>query len=46
MIRDVGRWMGENQEKVRKFSDVVAISTLAIGIGTVLLMRRARGFVR
>lgn len=34
VIRDVGRWMSENQEKVKTFAAVVASATLAIGIAT------------
>lgn len=34
VLRDVGRWMGENQALVKAFSDTVAASTIAIGIAT------------
>jgi hypothetical protein len=33
-IRDIGRWMGENQAKVKAFSDAVAAGAIAIGIAT------------
>jgi hypothetical protein len=34
VIRDVGKWMGENQALVKAFSDTVATATIAIGIAT------------
>ena len=33
-VRDIGRWMGENQGKVKAFSDAVAGGAIAIGIAT------------
>lgn len=34
VVRDVGKWMGENQSTVKAFSDVVAAATITIGIAT------------
>lgn len=34
VIRDVGRWMGENVGKVKAFSDAVAVGAITIGIAT------------
>lgn len=31
VMRDVGRWMGENTDKVKKFSDAVAAAGLVVG---------------
>lgn len=33
-VRDIGRWMGENEGKVKAFSDAVAAGAIAIGIAT------------
>jgi hypothetical protein len=34
VVRDIGRWMAENQGKVKAFSDAVAVGAIAIGIAT------------
>lgn len=34
VIRDVGRWLAENEGKVKHFSDVVAGAAIALGIAT------------
>lgn len=34
MLRDVGRWMSDNEDKVRKFSDVVAGMAIVLGAAT------------
>lgn len=33
-VRDIGRWMGENEGKVKAFSDAVAAGAIAIGLAT------------
>lgn len=33
-LRDVGRWMADNEEKVKHFSDVVAGTAIVLGIAT------------
>lgn len=33
-VRDVGRWMGENQGKVKAFSDAVAAGAIVVGVAT------------
>lgn len=34
VVRDIGRWMAENQGKVKAFSDAVAAGAIAIGLAT------------
>lgn len=34
VLRDVGRWMAENKDKVKAFSDVVAAAAITLGVAT------------
>lgn len=34
VVRDIGRWMGENEGRVKAFSDAVAVGAIAIGAAT------------